>query len=215
MMERVFQSIKEQSHKVWLVVSVFIVCVAVTFLMFMPSQNPVEEAPAKEETQKLFTKNKDDDAEVGGEMTKAASCIVDVKGAVKNEGVYTLQCELRIQDAIVAAGGVTPEAELSAVNLARRLEDGALIFIPLKGNTNPENANRSEEHSATPLTRVNINEADQQMLETLPGIGPTKAMNIINYREQHGLFTTIEQIKEVDGIGEGTYQKLKDQITLS
>jgi competence protein ComEA len=137
--------------------------------------------------------------------------IVDVAGAVHNPGVYELPEGSRVQDAIHAAGGLVDEANESAVNQAAPLADGTRLFIPTKPAA-ADDTNVSPDDSDEGL--VNINTADIYALQTLPGIGPVTAERIIEYRMAHGLFTRIEDLQNVEGIGFGVLEKIKNLIEL-
>lgn len=152
--------------------------------------------------------------------------VIHVVGEVNSPGVVTLEEGARIIDAINAAGGKTEEADLSKINLAYVVEDGTQIYIPrINENLNQvelisteagqsvviNNSNINEEENNT---KVNINTANKEKLETLPGIGETTAQKIIDYREQNGKFTKIEDLQNVSGIGEAKFNSLKDKITV-
>jgi competence protein ComEA len=153
-----------------------------------------------------------------------APITIHITGAVVNPGVYSFPPNSRIQDAIQAAGGSTQDADLETVNLASFLEDGIRIEIPkvrpvlptieATQTALPSRGGSEAPFSPDPDHPVNINTADQAELESLPGIGPVLAQRIIAYREANGLFTTIEEIIEVDGIGQSTYELIKDLITV-
>lgn len=152
--------------------------------------------------------------------------VVHVIGEVNNPGVVTLPEGSRIIDAINKAGGKTEEADLSKINLAFIVEDGTQIYIPrINENLNQINLisdgagigviiNDSNLEENKVEVKVNINTANKEKLETLPGIGETTAQKIIDYRESNGKFKTIEDIKNVSGIGEAKYESLKDKITV-
>lgn len=135
---------------------------------------------------------------------------VDVCGAVVNPGVYQLEAGARVYQAVDAAGGFLEEAERTAVNLASVLKDGEQIRIL----TAEEAKIRSESEAASASGLVNLNTADVQTLCTLTGIGASRAEDIIAYREREGPFQSIEEIKNVTGIKEGTFQKIKDKIVV-
>lgn len=127
---------------------------------------------------------------------------VHVAGAVRTPGVYTLSDGSRVQDAIAAAGGASAEAEIHRLNLAALLSDGQKIYVPAQDNN---------ERSGPGL--VNINTAGLKELETLPNIGPARAQKIIEYRELHGPFSSLEEITKVDTIGPKIFESIKDLIT--
>lgn len=153
--------------------------------------------------------------------------IIHITGSVKNPGIVKLKEGSRIEDAIESAGGLTENADITKVNLAYVVEDGTKIKIPSaseedigdediidsKSGDNiiiKENAVPSNNSTQT----ININKATEKEFETLPGIGPSLASKIIEYRNQNGKFESIEDIKNVNGIGDNKYEKIKDLITV-
>ena len=149
-----------------------------------------------------------------------ASIKIDVRGAVGKPGVYTLAAGSRIQDALTLAGEALPNADTRSLNLARKLNDGEQIYIPLQGEilpTVPSASGKSDLRTAPTPTRagkLNINTATLQELDTLPGIGPVTAQSIIDYRDQNGAFKKLDDVKKVRGIGDSLYSQIKDLITL-
>ena len=149
-----------------------------------------------------------------------AVVIVHITGEVKNPGLKKLKDGSRIEDAINAAGGLTEEADLTNINLAQILEDGTKIKIPNIKNTEKEDEQITEEilinsNSNKPSKLININTATKNELESLPGIGESIATQIIEYRAKNGRFKKIEEIKNVTGIGESKYNKIKDYIKIN
>lgn len=142
--------------------------------------------------------------------------LVHVSGCVKNDKVVSLPEGSRINDAIEAAGGLTDDADLTNVNLAYILEDGEKIYIPKKGEESQINSEISSEQmmSSSKTSKININKATQAELETIPGVGPSTALKIIKYREENGKFKSIEDIKNVSGIGDSKYENMKEYITI-
>jgi competence protein ComEA len=140
--------------------------------------------------------------------------IVYITGAVPRPGVYALPKNARVQDAISAAGGFLAEAEKSQINLAALLEDGEKLDIPYVEGASPVLGTPVPEVITATTELVNINTASLAELDTLPGVGPTTAQRIIDYREQNGPFINTEDIINVQGIGTGTYERMKDQITV-
>ncbi len=152
--------------------------------------------------------------------SEAAPLVVDVKGAVKQPGVYSLPAGARVVDAIERAGGLLEEADPERINLAQPLTDGMAFRVPYQGEqeklpAEPVSASvASASGSFSDSGKVNINTATEAELDTLPGIGPAKAAAIIKYREEHGPFQDISQLTRVPGIGEKTFQNLQDLITV-
>ena len=144
--------------------------------------------------------------------------LVDVKGAVKYPGVYELTDEDRVVDAITLAGGYADGANPSLINHAQKLQDEMVVYIPLQGEETEiaiqSFAGSGDGGSGSEGAKVNINTADEAQLTTLPGIGPAKAKSILAYREEQGKFQTIEGLKEVSGIGDKTFEQLKDLIDI-
>jgi competence protein ComEA len=146
-----------------------------------------------------------------------APLIVHVDGAVAQPGVYTLEAGSRVQDAIQVAGGLKPEANTASLNLAATLQDGSRVLVPtLPPPVTPDVSGGAppSRFSASPSNPVNINTASQAELESLPAIGPSLAQKIIAYRQANGPFQSIEEIMEVSGIGQKTFDLIKDLITI-
>lgn len=146
----------------------------------------------------------------------AVSIIVDVRGAVNQPGVYTLPVGSRVQDALARAGETLANADLRALNLARRVNDGEQIYVPLLGEATappPPTPARGAPTATRSLSKLNINTATVAELDALPGIGPAIAQRIIDYRTQNGDFKTIEEIKKVRGIGDALFNQIKELIT--
>ena len=143
------------------------------------------------------------------------SLYVYVCGAVATPGVYEVSVDSRIYEAVEQAGGMLDTAKTEAVNLAEPLTDGQMIRIPFQGEETVTQEDAATQNSGIRSDgKVNINTASAEELMTLKGIGQTRAEQIIAYREKHGAFASIEGIMEVDGIKQGTFDKLKDNITV-
>lgn len=152
-------------------------------------------------------------------VTKKALIVIDVSGAVMNPTVIELPEGSRVYEAIEKAGGLTSDADITYINRAEVLSDGQKLYIPTKTELEDTQNNAS---SPQPLFQsnqlvqslININTADTQTLQQLTGIGPATADKIIAYRNENGKFKSIEDIKNVSGIGDKTFEKFKDQITV-
>ncbi len=144
---------------------------------------------------------------------------IHVACAVATPGVYYLPLGSRVRDAVTAAGGALNEANLNALNLAAPVEDGQQICVPFRQPTplvtTNNNLPRGAKATPTPVVgaQVNINIADAAQLEALPGIGPTLAQRIIEYRQEHGPFATVEDLLRVPGIGPAKLNQLRPWIT--
>ena len=134
-------------------------------------------------------------------------------GAVARPGVYSLAKGARVVDAVTAAGGPTSDAALDAVNLAARLDDGQKVHILTRREVQAGIASGGSSGYGPP-PRVNLNTASTQQLETLPGIGPSLAAAIIDYRRRVGAFRKPEDLMKVGGIGSKTFARIKDLITV-
>ena len=148
--------------------------------------------------------------------------VIHITGEVNNEGIIEIKEGGRISDAIEEAGGLTKEADLERVNLAYELEDGQKIYIPNKKDKDIEEYVTEgvddivlpDELSKAGDGLVNINKASSEELQELDGIGEALAENIIAYRENNGKFKNIEDIKNVSGIGDSKYERIKDNIKI-
>ena len=144
--------------------------------------------------------------------------VVEMRGEVEAPGVYELSPGARLQDAIEAASGLTEEADLSTVNLARRLRDGELVVIlahPVPGSTpivpspGPGDAGEADES----LLKININTASPEELEALPGVGEIIAGRIVAYREQNGPFRSVDDLIHVEGISDRAIDRIRELVT--
>lgn len=155
--------------------------------------------------------------------------LVDIKGAVTHPGVYPLQDNSRrVMDVIQLAGGLTKEADSNRLNLAQHVQDEMVIYVPKKGEPDssltqpapvlsPGNSSTPSPSSTGTRTtaKVHLNTAKESDLETLPGIGPSKAKAIIDYRTKTGGFASLDDLLNVTGIGAKTLEKLKEQLQLN
>jgi competence protein ComEA len=132
-------------------------------------------------------------------------------GAVRTPGLYRLDDGSRVDDAIGAAGGPKPKADLDAINLAAPVADGQQVVVPVRGSgTAPAGAGSS----GTAAGPVHLNTATLEQLDTLPGVGPVTAQKILDYRDQHGAFSSVDELDAVPGIGPTRLAELKELVDL-
>jgi competence protein ComEA len=159
--------------------------------------------------------------------TTSGAIVVDVVGAVRAPGVVSLPASARVVDAIRAAGGASPGADLARLNLAAKLADGTRIAVPLVGQeplavdptavsgaADPGTGDPAAGADGGVAAIVNVNTATALELEDLPGIGPTLAAAIVQERERNGPFRTVDDLNRVPGIGDGRLSQLRDLVTV-
>ena len=144
--------------------------------------------------------------------TQETVIFVDIKGAVKNPGVYQMKVGDRVKDALDAAGGLTDEADSQKVNLAKRLEDQMVIVVPKVGEEAEEIPAGATSKEEAKEGKVNINTATVEELKTLKGVGEKKAEAIIEYRKKNGSFQTKEDLMKVRGIGKKLFDSFQERI---
>lgn len=166
--------------------------------------------------------------EINKEEIKEEKVTVDIKGAVLNPGIYTLDNNKRVFDAITIAGGLLDNSDIENINMSLKLTDEMVIIVPFKeekqnsvgdkehlnNSNNIENDAKVSNSKNTNNEKVSINKASKEDLMTLKGIGETKALAIINYRKEHGNFKSISELQNVKGIGKSIFEKIKDNIEL-
>lgn len=139
--------------------------------------------------------------------------LVDVKGQVKLPGVYEVESTLRVNDVIVLAGGFLETAQVEAINLAQKIKDEMVIYVPHLDEVAPLSFQETWQETKE-NQKVSLNDATEIELQTLPGIGPSKAAAIVKYREEIGFFQSIEELVNVRGIGAKTLENLRESIEL-
>ena len=207
------------------VVSLVLILFSVTFVLYFKQE---DEPPAEDLIEELIAEDIKEEAEETNEeeeentekIESTKDILVDVKGAVHSPGVYSMKENSRVIDAVEEAGGFLKEAEQNSINLAQAVEDQMLIYVPKEGEEIPDltsfNQIQPNEQTTDQQTeKINLNEADKDVLMTLSGIGEVKANNILAYREENGPFKAIEEIMEVSGIGEATFENLKEMIEVT
>jgi competence protein ComEA len=139
----------------------------------------------------------------------ATELVVAVSGQVHRPGLVRLPVGSRVADALQAAGGVLPGVDLSSLNLARKLTDGELIAVGVPGVSGAAGAD-----TGAPAGKVNLNTATLAQLDTLPGVGPVLGQRIIDFRTKHGGFRSVNDLRQVDGVGDETFGRLKDLVVV-
>lgn len=137
-----------------------------------------------------------------------------ISGRVNQPGIIELPRGSRVALAVEQAGGMTPEADMDALNLARVLDDGEHIIVPAPGEETAPSAVQDQAEEPSSPSLININSASTAELETLPGVGPAIAQRIVDWRETNGSFSSVEELMEVSGIGPATFENLRDHITV-
>ena len=183
---------------------------------------PVAQTPAKESNlqTEVTTVSKDSASEEEKsqkseteEVVEKDLITVDVKGAVKSPGIYDLPVGSRINDAVQKAGGLTDNADSKSINLAQRISDEALVYVPTKEETTSQEAH-SNASNTKENKKVNLNKASLEELKQVKGLGGKRAQDIIDHRETNGKFKSVDDLKKVSGIGAKTVEKLKEYVTV-
>ncbi|MBF2556280.1 helix-hairpin-helix domain-containing protein [Listeria marthii] len=195
-----------KKHKNYLLIGVAILCAGLVYIC-LPNGG-TEEISAKQTVTK-------EEKPVKEEVKTPNHLYIDIKGAVRTPGVYKLPADARVQDVVKIAGGLTEEADNSKLNLAEKLKDEMRIYVYKKGEEGPDLPASNTGETSSTTDKININSATKVDLQQVPGIGDSKATAIIEYREKEGLFQTIEDLKNVSGIGEKTVEKLKEFLDVN
>ncbi|MCQ4635829.1 helix-hairpin-helix domain-containing protein [Anaerovorax odorimutans] len=198
------------NKKILIKVAAIAVIIAAAFFVFVLGGDDGQEKLAVSESAQQASVG----GEAGEETEEPESIIVDVGGAVNTPQVVELKADSRVADAVSAAGGLKSNADTAGINQAAFLSDGEKVYIPAKGEDISGIAAAAAEQgsSGEQKTKVNINTATAEELQTLNGVGPATAEKIMDYRKNNGYFKKPEDLKNVSGIGDKTFEKLKEQI---
>lgn len=215
-MEAIIKKIKE--YKIIVICAGLGLALGGFFLLKPTSQTPVKETNLQAEVAAV-SKDSSTEKEVKKEEKEESPeqdlITVDVKGAVKSPGIYDLPVGSRVHDAVQKAGGLTEEADSKSLNLAQKVSDEALVYVPTKGE---EAAGQQAASGTTPSTskekKLNLNKASLEELKQVKGLGGKRAQDIIDHREANGKFKSVDELKKVSGIGAKTIEKLKDYVTV-
>lgn len=235
----------EEKRKLIFIVFGFLLVTSLCFFIYFcfyyfslkKDQEKVQEFPVLEKEEKDIKKEE----ESKGEAPFSESITVDIKGAIQKPGVYKVEKGMRVQDVIQLASGLSENADVSFINLSKKVEDEMVIIVytreevlafqkeaegekkgiqdiecptaPIPNDACISGDNSTQSPSSQPA-KVSINQADLEELMTLPGIGESKAQAIIHYREENGKFQALDELLNVSGIGEAVFAKMQDYICL-
>ena len=212
-MEELIEKIKE--YKIIVICTSLGLVLGGFFLLKPVAQTPAKEsnlqseviAVPKDSTDEKENKNQKED------VVEQDLITVDVKGAVKTPGIYDLPVGSRINDAVQKAGGLTDNADSKSINLAQKISDEALVYVPTKeeaiSQDTHSNVSNSKENK-----KVNLNKASIEELKQVKGLGAKRAQDIIDHRDSNGKFKSVDELKKVSGIGAKTIEKLKEYVTV-
>ena len=214
-MEAIIEKIKE--YKIIVICTGLGLLVGGFFLLKPAPQTPVKEMNLQAEVAAV-SKDSSTEKEVKEEKEEPVEqdlITVDVKGAVKAPGIYDLPVGSRVNDAVQKAGGLTEQADSKSLNLAQKVSDEALVYVPTKGEESASEKTGSGAPSSTSKEKkLNLNKASLEELKQVKGLGGKRAQDIIDHRETNGKFKSVDELKKVSGIGAKTIEKLKDYVTV-
>ena len=212
-MEELIEKIKE--YKIIVICASLGLVLGGFFLLNPARQTPAKESNLQTEVAAISKDSTDEkeDKNQKEEVVEQDLITVDVKGAVKSPGIYDLPVGSRVNDAVQKAGGLTDNADSKSLNLAQKISDEALVYVPTK----EEVANQESYSNATgnkESKKVNLNKASLEELKQVKGLGAKRAQDIIDHRESNGNFKSVDELKKVSGIGAKTIEKLKEYVTV-
>ena len=212
-MEELIEKIKE--YKIIVICASLGLVLGGFFLLNPAMQTPAKESNLQTEVAAISKDSTDEkeDKNQKEEVVEQDLITVDVKGAVKSPGIYDLPVGSRVNDAVLKAGGLTENADSKSLNLAQKISDEALVYVPTK----EEAANQESYSNATgnkESKKVNLNKASLEELKQVKGLGAKRAQDIIDHRESNGKFKSVDELKKVSGIGAKTIEKLKEYVTV-
>ena len=214
-MEVLIEKIKE--YKIIVVCVGLGLAVGAFFLLKPIPEIPVKDTnPQTELESSVKVKSKEEipkDIEETTEVVEQDLITVDVKGAVKSPGIYNLPLGSRVHDAVQKAGGMTENADSKNLNLAQKVSDESLVYVPSKEETDIQETSPNTT-SSKETKKININKASLEELKQVKGLGGKRAQDIIDYRVSNGTFKSVDDLKKVSGIGAKTIEKLKDYVTV-
>ena len=212
-MEAIIEKIKE--YKIIVICTGLGLLVGGFFLLKPSPQTPVKETNLQAEVAAVSKDSVSENEVKKEEPVEQDLITVDVKGAVKAPGIYDLPVGSRVNDAVQKAGGLTEQADSKSLNLAQKVSDEALVYVPSKGEESAsQQAGSGTASSTSKEKKVNLNKASLEELKQVKGLGAKRAQDIIDHREANGKFKSVDELKKVSGIGAKTIEKLKDYVTV-
>ena len=212
-MEAIIEKIKE--YKIIVICTGLGLLVGGFFLLKPSPQTPVKETNLQAEVAAVSKDSVSENEVKKEEPVEQDLITVDVKGAVKAPGIYDLPVGSRVNDAVQKAGGLTEQADSKSLNLAQKVSDEALVYVPTKGEElASQQAGSGAPYSTIKENKVNLNKASLEELKQVKGLGGKRAQDIIDHREANGKFKSVDELKKVSGIGAKTIEKLKDYVTV-
>lgn len=187
--------------------------IIIIYLSILYFSGKGEKELVKNNTESIYVEEDDEETSKDVIVNNKKKLVVEIKGQVNNPNIYYLDDGSIINDLINEAGGLTNNASINNINRAELLTDHICVFIP---STDEKSNNETISNSTNSLKsdKININTATAEELDKLPGVGPAKAEDIISYRESNGKFKNVDELKNVKGIGESSFEKMKEKITI-
>ena len=212
-MEAIIEKIKE--YRIIVICTGLGLLVGGFFLLKPAPHIPVKETNLQAEVAAVSKDSVSENEVKKEEPVEQDLITVDVKGAVKAPGIYDLPVGSRVNDAVQKAGGLTEQADSKSLNLAQKVSDEALVYVPTKGEEAASQQTGSGVASSTSKEKkVNLNKASLEELKQVKGLGGKRAQDIIDHREANGKFKSVDELRKVSGIGAKTIEKLKDYVTV-
>lgn len=212
-MEELIEKIKE--YKIIVICASLGLVLGGFFLLKPVAQAPSKETNLQAEVTNVSKDSTDEkeDKKQKEESDKQDLITVDVKGAVKAPGIYDLPVGSRINDAVQKAGGLTDNADSKSINLAQKISDETLVYVPTREEVTSQETPSSSSNSKG-NKKVNLNKASLEELKQVKGLGAKRAQDIIDHRDSNGKFKTVDDLKKISGFGAKTIEKLKDYVTV-
>ena len=212
-MEELIEKIKE--YKIMVICASLGLVLGGCFLLKPSTPAPAKETNLQAEVTTVPKDSTDEkeDKNQKEEVVEQDLITVDVKGAVKSPGIYDLPVGSRVNDAVQKAGGFIDNADSKSINLAQKISDEALVYVPTKEEA-PNQESYSNATGNKESKKVNLNKASLEELKQVKGLGAKRAQDIIDHRESNGKFKSVDELKKVSGIGAKTIEKLKEYVTV-